>query len=71
MPDLKYSDSITCLNCHWEGKVDELISRPTAPSEEDAIDFMECPKCRESLAIRGWNDFVAIPAKIRIKKSNN
>lgn len=67
MTDLLGTDYIICLNCHWSGQVNDLQPRSTAPSEEDAIDFMECPQCGEALAIRGWVDFIAIPAKVRIK----
>lgn len=71
MRDLLGTDSIICLNCHWDGRVNDLHPRSTAPSEEDAIDFMQCPNCGEDLAIRGWIDFILIPNKAMIRASES
>lgn len=67
MPDLRETDVIICLHCHWNGEVEDLKPRPVSPREEDSIDFMECPNCREALAIRGWIDFIIIPMNAVIR----
>lgn len=71
MPDLLENDSINCLNCHWNGKVGDLICKPTSAREEDAIDFMRYPNCSEAIAIRGCTDFILILGNAEIRASES
>lgn len=61
--DLRDFDRIHCKGCKWSGEIQALKSGNQVRDEEDAPNYMDCPKCGENLAIRGWISFREIPEK--------